>query len=430
MSAGAATTRALVIVEDGRWRDLRPLTDLLPVPALAFGASTLWERWRRAAGVPLLAIEARADAMRAWHGAPKPDATRLAPADPVLVVNATALPGPWLEAEAAGPPALLVTRGHFVAARLDHETVAKGLGRGAEFERYLLGLPLAQVEVAARRVERPWHFIEWNAAAIEEDLAARAGGIQGERHPLAAVLQPERVSIEAGARIDPFAVLDARGGPIRIGSRAIVASHTVVTGPCVVGAGTQLLGGSVSRSTIGPECRIQGEVEECLWQGYSNKRHHGFVGHSVIGEWVNLGALTTTSDLKNNYGNVRVHVDGREEESGTPKIGSFVGAHVKTGIGSLLPTGASIGVGANLFGGGRFAPKHVPAFSWWDGEREVEHRLDAFLATARIAMGRRGRELSPGDEQAMRALFAATADERESAGFRAQAAPVAGRPGA
>lgn len=407
-------SRALVIVEDDGWRDLRPLTDVLPVPALAFGASTLWERWRRAAGVPLLGIEARAGAMSAWREAPAADATRLAARDPVLVVNAAALPGPWLEGAGQGAPALLVARGHFVAARLDFETVARGLGRGAEFARYLEGLSLPAIEVEARRIERPWRFVEWNAAAIEEDLDGQRGIVAGERHPLAAVLQPERVTVEPGARVDPFAVLDARGGPIRIGPRAVVGSHTVVTGPCVVGAGTQLLGGAVGRSTFGPECRIAGEVEDCVWQGYANKRHHGFVGHSVIGEWANLGALTTTSDLKNNYGTVRVRVDGREEDSGVAKIGSFVGAHVKTGIGTLLPTGASIGVGSNLFGGGRFAPRHVPAFAWWDGERPGEHRLEAFLATARTAMGRRGRDLTPADEQLLRALFAATAGERGS----------------
>src|SRR5204863_789772 len=140
------------------------------------------------------------------------------------------------------------------------------------------------------------------------------------------------------------------GGPIRIGTRAIVGPHTVVTGPCVVGAGTQLLGGAVGRSTFGPECRIAGEVDECVWQGYANKRHHGFVGHSVIGEWVNLGALTSTSDLKNNYGEVRVETANGERASGSNKIGSIIGAHVKTGIGTLLPTGAWLGTGANLFG--------------------------------------------------------------------------------
>jgi hypothetical protein len=153
-------------------------------------------------------------------------------------------------------------------------------------------------------------------------------------------------------------------------------------------------------------------VESSVWQGYANKRHHGFVGHSVIGEWVNLGALTTTSDLKNNYGDVRVWIDGHEVDSHSPKVGAFVGAHVMTGIGSLLPTGAAIGVAANLFGGGRFAPKQVPAFAWWDGERMHEHELERCLATARVAASRRGRTLGPGAEAALRALHGSTARER------------------
>jgi hypothetical protein len=205
----------------------------------------------------------------------------------------------------------------------------------------------------------------------------------------------------------------------------IVHAHTVVVGPCVVGAGTQLYGGLVARSTIGPGCRLAGEVDTTIWQGWANKRHHGFVGHSVIGEWSNLGALTTTSDLKNNYGPVRVWVNGREVDSGNPKVGSLIGGHVKTGIGSLLPTGASIGTGSNLFGGGRFAPKRVPAFTWWDGERSIEHRLEPFLATARIATSRRSLTLSAEEEAALRALHLATAAERTAAaGSSRQAQPA------
>jgi hypothetical protein len=134
----------------------------------------------------------------------------------------------------------------------------------------------------------------------------------------------------------------------------------------------------------------------------------------VIGEWVNLGALTTTSDLKNNYGPVRVWVDGREVDSELSKIGSVIGAHVKTGIGTLLPTGCSIGVGSNVFGGGRFAPKHLPAFSWWDGDKLDEHRLPAFVKTARTAMGRRGCSLGAATEAMLGRLFAATAVERRA----------------
>jgi hypothetical protein len=161
---------------------------------------------------------------------------------------------------------------------------------------------------------------------------------------------------------------------------------------------------------------VAGEVEESVWQGYGSKRHHGFLGHTVVGEWVNLGALTTTSDLKNNYGHVRVNVDGAEVDTGSRKVGSLIGAHVKTGIGTLLPTGASVGTAANLFGGGRFAPRHVPSFAWWNGERLVEHELEKMLATARIAYGRRDRTLSPADEDAIRALFGDTTSERRGFG--------------
>ena len=109
---------------------------------------------------------------------------------------------------------------------------------------------------------------------------------------------------------------------------------------------------------------------------------------------------------------MRVWAAGRERESGTSKAGSFIGAHAKTGIGTLLPTGCSIGVGSNLFGGGRFALKRLPAFSWWDGARTVEHRLEAFLETAAVVVGRRGRELGVADEELLRALFGASACER------------------
>jgi UDP-N-acetylglucosamine diphosphorylase / glucose-1-phosphate thymidylyltransferase / UDP-N-acetylgalactosamine diphosphorylase / glucosamine-1-phosphate N-acetyltransferase / galactosamine-1-phosphate N-acetyltransferase len=404
----------LVLYEDRHWRALRPLTDTLPVMALAFGASTLATRWRRATGARWLALEARPRPLAAWHEVPALEATTPQRGDEVLALNGAALPGEWLaRALAAHAPALFVGDRRIAGARLPFEMVASGLGRGPDFEAFLLGLGLPAVQVPdARFVSHPWNLVEWNAEAIAADLAGEPGRIAGEVHPSAALIAPERIVVEPGARVEALAVLDATDGPIQVGAGALVRPHTVVNGPCVIGARTQLLGGFVSRSTFGPECRIAGEVEECVWQGHGNKRHHGFVGHSVFGEWVNLGALTTTSDLKNNYGPVRVWIDGTRVDSGNPKVGSVVGAHVKTGIGSLLPTGCAVGVGANLFGGGRFAPAAVPAFAWWDGVARVEHRLDAFLATARVAMSRRGRAMTPADEALLRALFEDTAKER------------------
>ncbi len=405
-------SRFLLLYEDARWERLAPLTDLVPVPGLRFGASTLGARWLAALGLPLLGIEGRPAVLAAWRE-PMDFAVRPGADDEVLAVNAAALPGGWVTAlVAGGAPALIVTDDEPVAARLRFRDVETLLGAGSAFEARLIERGLARIEVAATVVRWPWDLMMHSVAAIEADLGPRAGRIAGAVDANAALLERGRITVEPGAEVEPFAVLDARGGPILIGRDALVRAHSVIEGPCVIGAGSQVLGGVVRRSTVGPHCRLAGEIEETVWQGRANKRHHGFVGHSVVGDWVNLGALTTTSDLKNNYGPVRVWAGGAERESGSNKVGSIIGAHVKTGIGTLLPTGCSIGTGSNLFGGGRFAPKRVPSFSWWDGTRGIEHRLDAFLKTAGIAMSRRNHAFAPLEEALLRALFETGAAER------------------
>jgi len=406
-------SRRLVLYEDRHWRSLRPLTELLPVPALAFGGSDLARRWVDRTGLPLASVEARGGAMAGWAAPPAPDTRPPGGSDEAVVVNAAALPGPWFDAALeTRAPALWLAEGRVAGARLPLSMLRGGLGRGEDFETVLLGLALPAVPVDAPFLHWPWELMERNAEALAADLAGVRPASGPGVHRLACLEAPERILVEPGAVVGPYAVLDATHGPIRVAAGARIEAHTHVRGPCQVGAGTQLLGGAVSASTFGPECRIAGEVEACVWQGHGNKRHHGFVGHSVIGEWVNLGALTTTSDLKNNYGRVRVRVDGHEHDTGSTKVGSILGAHAKTGIGTLLPTGASVGSAANLFGGGRFAPRSVPPFAWWDGSRTVEHELERCVATARIALSRRGRTLTPDAEAALRALHAATAAER------------------
>jgi UDP-N-acetylglucosamine diphosphorylase / glucose-1-phosphate thymidylyltransferase / UDP-N-acetylgalactosamine diphosphorylase / glucosamine-1-phosphate N-acetyltransferase / galactosamine-1-phosphate N-acetyltransferase len=417
-------SRTLVLYEDPHWAQLSPLADLTPVPALRFGASTLAERWREVAGVPLLGLEARPDAMAAWRERLIPEALPPGATDEVLVINAAALPGAWLTAALEAPgPALFTSAGRIAGARLPHRSLAPGLGRGATFETFLLEARLPGRVVAAEFLAWPWDLIRHNVDAIVEDLTGWGGEIEAEVDPLAALYEPERITLETGVRVDAHAVLDARGGPILIEHGTRVQSHTLVIGPCAIGPDTHLLGGTIARSSIGPGCRIAGEVEESVWQGWANKRHHGFIGHSLIGEWANLGALTTTSDLKNNYGRVRVWAAGSERDSGLTKVGAVIGAHIKTGIGTLLPTGASLGIGGNLFGGGRFVPKRIAPFVWWDGATATEHRWEAFLETARQAMSRRERPLAPADETLLRAAFEAGAAERTAAAAAAAAAP-------
>jgi UDP-N-acetylglucosamine diphosphorylase/glucosamine-1-phosphate N-acetyltransferase len=190
----------------------------------------------------------------------------------------------------------------------------------------------------------------------------------------------------SGADIEPGVVFDVRHGVIVIDQGAEVRSGTRLEGPCYVGAGARVLGGFIRTSILGPRSVVRGEVSSTIFHGYANKGHDGFVGHSVIGRWVNLGAGTTTSNLKNTYGTVRLSIAGTVVDTGRQFLGSLIGDHAKTAIGTMLPTGTVIGAGANVFGEG--LTKYVPPFSW--GASGVEQLTEeGFLRIAERVMPRR-----------------------------------------
>jgi UDP-N-acetylglucosamine diphosphorylase/glucosamine-1-phosphate N-acetyltransferase len=229
----------------------------------------------------------------------------------------------------------------------------------------------------------------------------------------ALIYDMDRVYIERGAEIDGQVVLDARGGPIIIGEKVHIQPHTRIEGPCYVGANSILVGGKIRGGTsIGPYCRIGGEVEQSIFLGYCNKYHEGFLGHSYVGEWVNLGSLTTNSDLKNNYGPVKVEVNGKLIDSGQTKVGAFIGDHAKTGIGTLLNTGVSIGFCSNLFGGGMVKGKSIPSFFWGGASGGETYRLEEAIKTAETVMRRRGQGLSAAQADLFKKLFQLTDKER------------------
>jgi UDP-N-acetylglucosamine diphosphorylase/glucosamine-1-phosphate N-acetyltransferase len=221
-----------------------------------------------------------------------------------------------------------------------------------------------------RKIEQLWDLIVGLKEDLEADLKVLKAGIKGQVHPSAVLYAKENMLIEAGVEVEAGAVLDARSGPIYIGKGTIVRPHSYLRGPL----------------SIGPECRIGGEATHSIFHGHSNKAHYGFIGHSYIGEWVNLGAGTTNSNLKNNYGTVKV----RGIDTGQPFLGCFIGDFAKTGIGTLINTGTVIGLGANVLGG-KVTPKSIPDFQW---DETSKYRLDDFLKAAEAMMGRRGKKLS------------------------------------
>jgi UDP-N-acetylglucosamine diphosphorylase/glucosamine-1-phosphate N-acetyltransferase len=206
-----------------------------------------------------------------------------------------------------------------------------------------------------------------------------------------------------GATVEPGVVFDVRQGTVVIDQASEIRSGTRLEGPVYVGPSTRVLGGFLRGSVFGPECRVRGEISASVFLGFANKSHDGFVGHSVLGHWVNLGAGTTTSNLKNTYGPVRLEVNGERIETGRLNLGSLIGDHAKTAIGTLLGTGTVISVGANVFGPPT-APKYVPPFAWGcsGSERMTE---DGFLRIAERVMARRKVELSPERRESLRLAY-------------------------
>jgi UDP-N-acetylglucosamine diphosphorylase / glucose-1-phosphate thymidylyltransferase / UDP-N-acetylgalactosamine diphosphorylase / glucosamine-1-phosphate N-acetyltransferase / galactosamine-1-phosphate N-acetyltransferase len=202
-----------------------------------------------------------------------------------------------------------------------------------------------------------------------------------------------------GAAVEPGVVFDVRHGAVVVDQGAEVRNGSRLEGPAYVGPGTKVFGGFVRASVFGPECRVRGEISTSVFLGYANKSHEGFVGHSVVGHWVNLGAGTTTSNLKNTYGRVRLEIDGERVDTGRQNVGSFFGDHAKTAIGTMLATGTVVSAGANVFGTPT-PPKYVPPFAWGcTGERMSE---DGFLRVAERVLARRSVTLSAERRESLR----------------------------
>ena len=199
-------------------------------------------------------------------------------------------------------------------------------------------------------------------------------------------------------------MLDETDGPIYIGDNSQVDSLAVIKGPCYIGPNTIVARGVIAGSSIGHTCRVGGEVEESIFHEYVNKHHEGFIGHSLVGAWVNFGALTTNSDLKNNYSVIRVSLEGKQIDTGSIKVGSFIGDHTKFGIGTLLTTGINIGTCSNIFGGMLIADKEVGSFQWGSSGSFVAHDFDKAMDTNKKVMGRRNCALSAHEVSVLQAV--------------------------
>lgn len=389
-----------VLFDDAEWGRLRPFTWLRPASALLLGAETLEARWRRLVAPDELLVACRSPL------------AALAPGRVALgEVRGKAARGDIWISDLLAPDMPLVRS----ARDLGSSGPVMIGGRPAEEPG---PEPVRVVDLGGERMLSPADLVRrhesWLPADLERMLGVAPPPVDvGD----GCAYHLDRVRLGPGCTIDHGAVLDARDGPVVLGARCHVFPHTWVRGPFFASNDCLLLGGRIGGGTsLGPVCRVRGEVEASVFLGFGNKAHDGFVGHSYLGEWVNLGALTTTSDLKNNYSAISLVREGVRERTTQTKLGAFLGDHVKTRIGCLLTCGTIAGVGANLVGEPDVPVRWVPDFSWGAGPGAVEYGIEEFLRTAEIVYRRRGVEWRLEEERVLREVHAATAAARAAAG--------------
>ncbi len=307
--------------------------------------------------------------------------------------------------------------GELVAIKLNSSNLENAKNHLTDLEEFFNSLNVTKKELDVNVVEYPWHLVHANGSEIVKDYNLLTSNIdnkiQGKIYDGVNIVEKDNIYIGEGSKIKPGVVLDAEGGPIFIGKNVTVFPNSVIEGPCYIGDGSKIkVGAKIYENTsIGPVCKVGGEVEESIIHSYSNKQHDGFLGHAYLGSWVNLGADTNNSDLKNNYGNVKVFINDKPVDSGSMFVGLTMGDHSKSGINTMFNTGTVVGVGCNVYGAD-FPPKYIPSFSWGGSESMTTYKLDKCMEVAKRVMARRDVEFTEADEKIFKTVFELTKDER------------------
>lgn len=397
----------ICMFDDRHVSDLGPLTVTRPAAELRCGLTTLAEKHARYFGAGDLvghlcrpavagAIEGRAVNDPLWL---RSTATVLVNGRWLPPSRPANRPAPALNELFADGPFLALCQGEIAYLVLDHTQLLSLSPATLEDCLDDWHNTLRAREVGGRMIRYPWDLVDQNANQIIRDFEAIYGADDAGFHPTGFLHTgpADRLYIHPTARIDPMVMADTTHGPVVIGANAVVTAFTRLEGPCAIGAKSQVLSARIRAGTsIGPNCRIGGEVECSIVQGFTNKYHDGFLGHSYLGEWVNLAAGTITGDLRNDYQPVAVSIEGRDVPSGLTKVGSFIGDHTRTGLNVILNCGSAIGPFAQVLPTGQFAPRYVPPFHRFGPsglKRETD--LEKLLTTADTAMRRRNRELTP-----------------------------------
>jgi UDP-N-acetylglucosamine diphosphorylase/glucosamine-1-phosphate N-acetyltransferase len=386
--------KKIVLFEDEGFSDLLPLVYWRSVFEVRLDRRILLDRAAQMLGVPVSGVWTRDWIARvAQQRCGTPANTGVD--DSTVLVN-----GRWLtEGPVEWPkgPCVGVAGGEVVYvvcdAALANDLAPRDLLEPARRAEALEGVP---VEPAPGRMLRyPWEIVCNLHDALEANWRDANAGVEIDLDRRVALQREDRIHIGQRVKVHSTAVISAEKGAVYISEGVTIGAQAVIEGPVyiapnsVINPHAWVHGGN----SIGPLCKIGGEVHGCVIQGYSNKQHDGFLGHAYVGSWVNLGAGTINSDLKNTYGTIRVPITGQDVDSGQMFFGSIVGDFVRTGINTTIPTGAVIGTGA-VVATSRILPKFVPSFAWLTDDGLTEGDAGRLLDVATTVMARRNVDMT------------------------------------
>ncbi len=386
------------ILFDGSVRDqLLPFTFTRPVADIRMGILTIREKWEKHLGFTTTTVTEDHLSVQ-WP---------MVELEENVLINASFLPSAALVARIR---TLTVNQAIFYK----NEPVAfyASEGQEIEFESFEVS---EYTEDDVLRIEHTWDIFAKNHEAIKRDYELITEGRKSQPIPeMTVAFHPERIFIEEGAKL-PLCSLNAADGPIYIGKNSEIMEGSMIRGPFALceGSTVKMASKIYTGCTIGPYSKIGGEVNNSVLFGYSNKGHDGFLGNSVLGEWCNIGADTNTSNMKNNYAEVKIwdYNTERFARTGLQFCGLMMGDHSKCGINTMFNTGTVVGVSANIFGSG-FPRNFIPSFSWGGSHGTTTYKTDKAFETAKEMMVRRNVEFTEDDAKILEHVFEETAKFR------------------
>jgi len=315
---------------------------------------------------------------------------------------------------------VFISNGVIVAANISAKQIKEFLLYKTDIVDTTLLINLPSVEVDVPVASYLWDLIYLNGKEIKNEfkIFTKNKTTSKKKYVGISFVNKKDIFIEKNVDIKPGVVLDASTGPIFISNNATIFPNAVVQGPFYIGESSKIKSCATiyPNVSIGSVCKVGGELEDTIIHPFTNKQHSGFLGHSYLGSWINLGADTNNSDLQNNYGSIKVQVNGKHIDSGKQFVGLMMGDHSKTAINTMFNTGTVVGFSSNVFGAG-FPPKYIASFGWGGNESMKEYKLAKAIETAKAVFTRRDKDFSIDDEKLFEYVFNITKEDRSKRGY-------------